>query len=58
MEQLPGSRLWILGVEMSKKGGVGEMLQAVSVICHGVQFTREVGSNGAISVTPLKTAVQ
>ena len=50
-------RLWILGVEMSKKGGVSEMLQTGSVICHGVQFTREVGSNRAAAMALLKAAV-
>ena len=43
---------------MSKKGGVGEMLQAGGVICHGVEFAREVGSDGAVSVPPLEAAVQ
>ena len=57
MKQLPGSRLRILGVEMSKKGGVGEMLQTGGVICHGVQFAREVGGNGAIPMALLKAAV-
>ena len=53
LDQLPGFVLWILSVEVRKEGGVGEMLEARSVVSHDIGFPWEVLQDMAVAMLPL-----
>ena len=57
MDEFPGSRLWILCLEVGQKVSVREVLEARGIVRHDVLIPRQVCGHRAMAVVTLESAV-